>query len=111
VCIAVILKYSNQNAEVRDMIVEIPFNLVRLNEVANTREIVFPYGNDWYRMSWEDTPERFKELYVAWLKLQGIEIPEWLKDYEKDTIDIKDVNIEIDLSKCEKIPAVYPLAR
>lgn len=93
-----------------NLLVKIPFNLIRLNEVAGEKEVIFPYGNGWYKLSWENTPERFKELYVVWLKLQGMEIPDYLKDYEKDTIDIKDVDIEIDLSKCEKIPAEYPLA-
>jgi len=43
------------------------------------------------------------------LKLQGLEIPEHLKKYERDTIDISDMNIEIELDECEKIPETYPL--
>ena len=91
------------------MKIKVPFNLIRVNEGREGLEIVFPYGNDFYRMKWDKVPDRFKELYVVWLKLQGMTIPEWLKEYEKDTIDVSDVSVEIDLDNCEKIPETYPL--
>jgi len=89
--------------------VNMPFNVIRINEIEGNREIVFPYGNDFYRMEWDKVPSRFKELYVVWLKLQGMTVPEWLKNYEKDTVDVSDVSVEIELDECEKIPATYPL--
>ena len=91
------------------MKVKVPFNLISINETPRGREIVFVYGNDFYRMDWDKVSDRFKELYVVWLKLQGKEIPEWLEECEKDTIDVSDVSVEIDLDECEKIPATYPL--
>jgi len=72
-------------------------------------EIVFPYRNQWYRLDWDKTPDRFKELYVVWLKLQGKEIPNYLKKWETVMIDVENVNIEINLAECEEIPETYPL--
>jgi len=91
------------------MIVKIPFNRIHVNQGRNGLEIVFRYDKNWYRMDWDKVPEKFKILYVATLKLQGLEIPEHLRKYEKDTIDVSDVNVEIDLSQCEEIPEEYPL--
>jgi len=91
------------------MKVNVPFNVIRINETPNGKEVVFSYGEDFYRMEWDKVPDRFKELYVVWLKLQGMTIPEWLKDYERDTVDVSDVSVEIELDECEKIPATYPL--
>ena len=91
------------------MIVKIPFNLINVNQSGENLEIVFPCNDKWYRMDWDKVPEKFKILYVATLKLQGLEIPEHLRKYEKDTIDVSDVNVEIDLSQCEEIPEEYPL--
>ena len=88
---------------------KIPFNRITLNKVRDRLEIVFPYGDDFYRLEWEKVPNRFKELYVVWLKLQNKPIPDYLESYIKDTVDVSDVNIEIDLDECEKIPETYPL--
>ncbi len=87
------------------------FFAIRVNETREGREIVFPYGQEreWYRMSWEDVPERYKQLYVAYLKLSGIEIPDWLKPYDTGTIDLTSADVEIDLSKCTQVPESYPL--
>jgi len=88
---------------------KVSFPLIRLNETPTGREIVFPYGNDWYRMPWEDVPDRYKQLYAAYLKLQGIEIPDWLAPYDVGTIDLTTTDVEIDLSKCTQVPEDYPL--
>ena len=90
------------------MIVTVKFHLIKVNYVSGKPEIVFPYGNDFYRMDWDKVPEKFKILYVVWLKLSGKEIPEHLKCYERDTVDVSDTNIEIDLDYCEKVPPAYP---
>jgi len=89
--------------------VKIPFNRLYVNQGRDGLEVVFHYDKNWYRLSWSKVPEKFKILYVAMLKLQGLEIPEHLKKYERDTIDISDMNIEIELDECEKIPETYPL--
>ena len=91
------------------MKVKIPFNRLHVNEGREGLEAVFNYDRNWYRLSWDKVPEKFKILYVATLKLQGLEIPEHLKEYERDTIDISDISIEIELDECEKIPESYPL--
>ena len=89
---------------------KVNFSLIRINETPNGREIVFPYGKEWYKMSWEDAPERYKQLYVAYLKLQGIPIPDWLTSYDVvGTIDMSSIDVEIDLNKCVEIPENYPL--
>ena len=91
------------------VMVEIPFHLIRVNIRNGKLEIVFPYGNDWYRCDWDNVPERFKHLYVVWLKLQGKKIPEHLKEYEVETVSVKSTKIRIDLDKCERVTETYPL--
>lgn len=90
------------------MKVKIPFNLINVNQGRESLEIVFPYGKDFYRLDWDKTPDKFKELYVVWLKLNGYKIPEWLKDYDREIV-VTDVSIEIELDECEKIAERYPL--
>ena len=91
------------------MKIRIPFSRIHVNQGREGLEVVFRYDKNWYRLYWDKAPEKFKVLYVAMLKLQGLEIPEHLKEYERDTIDISDINIEIELEECEKIPESYPL--
>ena len=91
------------------MKVKIPFNRIHVNQSVEGLEVIFDYNGEWYQLDWNRVPEKFKILYVAMLKLQGLEIPEHLKEYERDTIDISDINIEIELDECEKIPETYPL--
>ena len=90
-------------------VVKIPFHLIHVNSGRSGLEIIFPHNRKWYRLEWSKTPEKFKILYVAMLKLQGIEIPEHLKQYERNTIDLSEIEIEIDLNECEEIPEAYPL--
>ena len=85
------------------MKVKIPFNLIRINQVRESLEVVFPYGNDFYSLKWDFVPDKFKELYVVWLRLNGYKVPDWLKEYEKKVVDVSDVNIEIELNKCKKL--------
>lgn len=92
------------------MKVNIQFNVIRINETREGLEIVFPYENKWYRLDWDKVPERFKILYVVYLKLQGIEIPDYLTEFNRDTIDISNTLIEIDLDNCIEIPVEYPLS-
>lgn len=89
--------------------VDIPFNLIRVNIGKEGLEIVFPVGNNWYKCKWDKVPSRFKHLYYAYLKLLGRPIPEWLKDYEVKTISIEDVAISIDLDNCHEVSEKYPL--
>ncbi|HDD44012.1 MAG TPA: hypothetical protein ENG63_04020 [Candidatus Desulfofervidus auxilii] len=91
------------------MVVKVLFNLINVNQREKKLEIVFPYGKDWYKLDWEKVPEKFKILYVAALKLQGYKVPDYLKEFERDIIEISDVNIEIELDECEKIAFEYPL--
>jgi len=91
------------------MKVSISFHKIQVNLFQNKKELIFPYGDDWYRMDWENVPEQYKIMYVAWLKFQGIEVPEDLKQYEKDTIDLSNLSVEIDLDSVEKISENYPL--
>lgn len=89
--------------------VEINFSVIQVNEIPEGKEIVFPYGDKWYRLDWDKVPPRFKHLYVTYLKLLGREIPEWLSEYETDTITVSNVNVDIDLDNCEEIPEEYPM--
>ena len=89
--------------------VEIPFYSINVNSGREGLEIVFNYNRKWYRLKWDKVPEKFKTLYVATLKLQGLKIPDYLKKYEKDIVNVSDLSIEIDLNECEEIPETYPL--
>jgi len=91
------------------MVVKIPFNLMSVNQGREGLEVIFRYGNAWYKLPWDEVPDRYKELYVVYLKLSGIEVPEWLRTYDVDTVDISAIDIEIDLNKCIEIPENYPI--
>lgn len=91
------------------MIAKIPFNLIKVNSVDGRLEVVFPYGSDFYRCDWEDVPDRFKELYVLFLRLSGCSVPEYFEDYVVDIIDVEDLDIEFDLDKCGSVPLTYPV--
>lgn len=89
--------------------VYVPFHVIRVNVTAKGLEIIFPFGNQWWRLSWDKVPSRFKHLYVVYLKLLGREIPDYLKEYEVETINVENVSVRIDLDKCEQIPHDYPI--
>ena len=91
------------------MQVKIHFRLIQVNKVNNKLEVVFPYGKDFYKLSWEKTPTKFKILYVAWLKLQNKKVPEYLEEFDRNTVTIDDASVEINLNECEKIPSSYPV--
>jgi len=92
-----------------DVKVKIPFNRIYVNQGRRGLEVVFNYDGNWYRLDWDKVPERYKVLYVALLRLQGLEVPGYLREYERDTINVSDTSIEVDLDECEKIPESYPL--
>jgi len=86
------------------MKVKIPFNVIQINLTKEkTLEVVFFHGGKFYAMPWNEVPEKFKILHVAKLKLLGCSIPDFLKSYIKDVVDLSDVNIEMDLSKCKVV--------
>ena len=89
--------------------VKINFHQIENNEAFGEREIVFPVQGKWFRMKWNNVPEKYKQLYVVYLKLQGIPIPAWLKKYETKITSVDDTTIEIDLTKCEEITKEYPI--
>ena len=84
------------------MKVRIPFPRIFVNQVRDKLEIVFPYRDKWYRLDWEKVPNKFKELYIAKLRLNGFPIPDRLKEYSISVINIEDLEIEIDLDECEE---------
>jgi len=83
--------------------VEIPFHRILVNSGREGLEIVFPYMGKWYRMKWEDVPEKFKILYVARLKLMGVTLPSYLKQYERVQVNVEELNITLDLTKAEEV--------
>ena len=89
---------------------KIKFSLIQINEGRDGREIIFPYDKDWYALDWEKVPDRFKELYVLYLRLQGLEIPDYLKAFQKDSLQVKNLDIQIDLDVCRKISEMYPIS-
>lgn len=92
------------------MLMEVRFRDIRVNTTPSGREIVFRYGDQWFKMDWESVPDRFKELYVAYLKLIGADIPDDLSKFDKDVYNIGDATVEIDIEQVEKIPEGYPIA-
>jgi len=89
--------------------VSVPFHKIHVNTTPNGKEIVFKYEDKFYRMDWANVPDKFKQLYVAKLKLEGIAVPEDLASYDVGTFDLSDTNIELDLNSAEEISATYPL--
>jgi len=85
------------------MKVKVPFNRIQVSLVRDQQVILFPYGDEWYEMRWDEVPDRFKELYVLRLKLSGIRIPEELKEFERNWIEVREVKVELDLSKAQII--------
>jgi len=87
--------------------ITISFNKIYVNTVAfEGAEIIFSYGDKWYRMKWDNVPDRFKQLYVLYLRLQGIEVPSSLQDYIVSTLNVEDLQIELDLSLAEEMEKV-----
>ena len=91
------------------VVVNVKFRDIRVNTTPSGREIVFRYGDQWFRMGWENVPDRFKELYVAYLKLMGFGVPEDLSEFDRETYDIGDGSVEIDIDKAIKIHEIYPI--
>jgi len=88
----------------------VPFNQIQVNMVAfEGAEVVFPYGDKWFRMKWDDVPTRFKQLYVLKLRFEGVRVPDALGQYILNNIDIDNLDIELDLSKAEQIDENYPI--
>ena len=87
--------------------VRIPFHAIQVNVTPRGREIVFPVEGKWYRMPWSRVPERFKELYVALLRLQGARIPPELWRYARDEVCLDDLNIELDMRYAERLEEVW----
>ena len=88
---------------------KVPFTAMRVNVTPEGREVIFPYGPSWYRLKWADVPERFKVLYVAKLRLNGYDVPDDLKPYERDSVTLDDLTVEVDLTKAEEVTGEYPL--
>ena len=94
------------------MLVKVPFNQIQVNMVAfEGAEVIFPYGDKWFRMKWDDVPTRFKQLYVLKLRLEGVRVPDALEQYVVGGIDVSDLDIELDLTKAEEVDENYPLKR
>jgi len=88
----------------------VPFHTIQVNAVAfEGPEVVFPYEGKWYRMDWADVPDRFKQLYVVSLRLQGISVPSALQEYIVDTIDVATLDIDFDLTKAQEVDEEYPV--
>ena len=91
------------------MIVTVEFFNIQVSVNRGRREVVFPYGKKWYCMSWDDVPEQYKVMYVAWLRFQGKKVEDDLKKYEKDVIDLSNLRVDLDLSFAREIPVDYPV--
>ena len=92
------------------MQVKVPFNQIQVNLVAfEGAEIVFPYESKWFRMGWNDVPDRFKQLYVLKLRLEGVKVPNALEQYIVNDVDVSDLSIELDLGKAEEVNEDYPI--
>ena len=87
-----------------------PLNIARINfkNISVTfneyqRIIQFKYRDKNYTMKFEDTPQKFKDLYLVKLVLNGNAIPTDLENLVKDStninIKLNDLNINLDLTK------------
>ncbi|RLB10375.1 MAG: hypothetical protein DRG27_03145 [Deltaproteobacteria bacterium] len=81
--------------------VKLHFSKFNVNEVNKERVVVFVLNDGkWtYQIDFADMPDKFKYLYVLYLRLLGKQVPDDLSDYVADAIQIDDFSIEVDLSK------------
>lgn len=73
---------------------------IQVNEGPDGKEIVFPVGDKWYRMPWDNVPEKFRKMYWALVRLSGGEIP---KDLDYDSVVVNDAVIELDMEYAEEM--------
>ena len=85
------------------------FTKIHVSYYDGVRYCVFRYGDDWYMTEFDNMSDKFKQLYVAYLILNGYKVPDDLTTYISSCLDVSDITITIDLSKCQKIPDRYPL--
>jgi len=84
-------------------IAKIEFNKVLITFEENKRVARFQYRDTEYKLDFENSPLKLKQLYIAKLVLNGNNIPEDLKQYYSSAINIDDLNIEFDLTKCIEV--------
>ena len=85
----------------------IEFHNIRINTVADSLEVIFAHDGQWYKMEWDSVPDKLKQLYSVYLRLQGL--PDDVTGYAQSEVCVGNTVIEIDLSKCSPIPHEYPI--
>lgn len=85
----------------RSGFVKMYFSKFNINDVNGVRYVTFSLnkGKSVYQIKFDDMPDKFKYLYVLYLRLVGVNIPEDLSGYITNTIQVDDLSIEVDLSK------------
>lgn len=88
--------------------ISLDFHNLRINSFAGSLEVIFSYAGQWYKLDWDCAPERLKQLYSVYLRLQGLQ--DEVTGYDKSEICVGSTTVEIDLSKCTPISHEYPVS-
>lgn len=75
------------------------FTNILVNENNNKREVIINIGKWTFSLSWDKIPDNYKYIYVAWLKIQNLSIPDDLQEYIMDTIDISNLYFDINIDE------------
>ena len=73
------------------------FANILINENNGKRELIINIGKWAFSLSWDKISDDYKYIYVAWLKIQNLSIPDDLQEYIMDTIDISNLYFDINL--------------
>ena len=94
-----IQKYNIDLSQPPTGIHSVHFANISINTVNGGREAIITVGRWSYSLPWDKLPDRFKQLYVAWLRLQNANIPDDLQQYVTDNIDISNLYFDINLDE------------
>jgi len=87
------------------MKVAIPFRVIQHNITPEGEEIVFPYGDRWYRCPISKVPEKYFKLRDVYL---WIEEGKTVNRIVRLNLNVPPI-VEIDLEECEEITETYPI--
>ncbi len=94
-----IQKYNIDLSQPSTGIHSVHFANISVNTINGEREAIVTVGRWSYSLPWNKLPDRFKQLYVAWLRLQNLAVPQNLQQYITNNIDISNLYFDINLNE------------
>jgi len=84
----------------------IHFANINVNVVNGVREAIVMINHWSFSLPWDKLPDRFKQLYVLWLRLQNIPVPQDLQQYVVNNIDVANLYFDINLDEAKLLGGV-----